>query len=120
MTTSFILDQLPRRMAELGYGENFRTKMQTLVIPAGATKQFRWYNVRAFFPAENLPRTGKSIMIESDFGVWESSGKFSRLQHEHTGKVTITNFQTTPVMLTVILAIPYEADAGSQTLTIAN
>jgi hypothetical protein len=87
MNILFALEYIPRRMRELGYGDNYVMRYH----------HFRIENSEAIdFDATDdlllLINPEVSIRLESVNGIFDTGDEAVRqLQHEHTGKVKIIN-----------------------------
>lgn len=106
MTTSFIQEYIPVRMREMGFGRRFRTLMRTKYIGGGATLTLNAWNVWVYFPYELLA-TAPNITVESNFAFMDlSAGKHNEQGFEHTGKITITNRDAGPAVVSFLMAVP--------------
>jgi hypothetical protein len=102
MNFSFALDSIPRRMKEMGYGENYLTRYRHVRIEKTPATVFKAHNQLLLF-IEPLD----SIKIESEKGVYNMlDTKVNEQQHEHSGIVTITNSNGGAVYILFIQVIP--------------
>lgn len=88
MNLAFALDFIPRRMSELGFGEDYITRYRHVlvedktVLTINANNQFMYF----ISPEEmNLSiRSKRGVFSLSDYSINEQ-------QHEHSGKIEINN-----------------------------
>ncbi len=86
MYLAFALDHIPRRMCELGFGDNYLTRYRHMfsedktVLTINAENQY-WYFIEP---------TG--LKIESERGMFDLNDEAINIQqHEHSGKIKISN-----------------------------
>ena len=86
MNLAFALDYIPRRMSEMGFGNNYATRYRHLLVEdktyimIDADNQY-WY----FIEPDDLK-------IESERGVFDLADKTINIQqHEHSGKIKVSN-----------------------------
>jgi hypothetical protein len=122
MNLAFAMDYIPRRMREMGYGENYLTRYRHLrvgsesggyvgagggvggaaVITVGSTITVKAHNQIWLFiePITN-------IVVESDKGVFNlADNTINEQQHEHSGVIKITNNTTSVVYALFLQVIP--------------
>lgn len=101
MNIAFALDYIPRRMMELGYGLDYTTRYLHLRIEKGQTLVLRAYNqlMLLIVPESN-------IRIISSRGIFDSSDTTINIQqHEHSGKISITNKDRTANTLVLLIQV---------------
>lgn len=86
MYLAFALDHIPRRMCELGFGNNYLTRYRQIfsednkTVSIDADNQY-WYFIEP-----------DGLKIESERGAFDINDTTINIQqHEHSGKITITN-----------------------------
>ena len=86
MYLAFALDHIPRRMSELGFGNNYLTRYRQIYsdpakkVRIDADNQY-WYLIEP-----------DAIKVESQRGVFDlSDTAINMQQHEHSGKIIVTN-----------------------------
>jgi hypothetical protein len=88
MNLAFALDFIPRRMNELGFGEDYITRYRHVLVEDNATLTFNAYNQFMYFitPEEmNLSiRSKRGVFNLTDYSINEQ-------QHEHSGKIEVIN-----------------------------
>lgn len=87
MTVNFALEYIPRRMNELGYGNEYHLRLKYLTFGPLETKTLEAYNQLVI-----VIDIGYYMKIESDMGVidWVDN-TLKEYQYEHTGPITLTN-----------------------------
>jgi len=87
MTPDLALEYIPRRMEELGYGNNYFLRFAHLVLQP---QEVRFIEASCeFFILVEEPQ---NVTIDSDMGVFDLSNTVANeLQYEHQGAITITN-----------------------------
>jgi hypothetical protein len=107
MTIDFVMQTIPRRMAELGFGDNYRYRVRSVLVPGNGEVVMRSWNTWNYFPLEYLDRAF-GLVVESDVGYLDiASAKFSENQFEHTGKITLRNSSAQPVHCHLIAVTPF-------------
>ena len=88
MTQEFALLHIPRRMEELGHGNNYFTPMpQHYSLYAGEVRTIDAYNEYFF-----LTNADNDISISSEFGMFDvTDDSLNQQLYEHQGKIIITN-----------------------------
>jgi hypothetical protein len=87
MNMAFALDYIPRRMKELGYGENYLTRYRQVSVSPGTPLIIEAYNQLLLFvdPLDGVIVQSKRGKLNlNDYSITEQ-------QHEHNGKVTVTS-----------------------------
>ena len=93
---------IPRRMRELGFGDNYFIRFKHFVMQPGETKEVDADN-EYFFLVDRPDNVG----IQSSFGIFDLSfDKTDEQSYEHTGKIEIVNYASTLNHLQFIQAIP--------------
>lgn len=102
MYLSFALDYIPRRMRELGFGENYAIRYRQIYIADSDTIKIEGENqLWIFIEPEGV------LKIESQRGVYDMTDTAINIQqHEHAGKFTVTNNSGRAVHALFIQAIP--------------
>lgn len=92
MNISLALEYIPKRMEELGHGNQYHIRFRHMVLQAGETRAIASYN-QFFILVEASP----DIRVESDSGVYDlSEDMVNEYQYEHSGELVLTNYS--PVM----------------------
>ncbi len=87
MTTDLALEYIPRRMKELGYGDNYSLRFIHLVLQPSEVRQLE--ATCEFFILVEEPQ---NVTVDSDMGIFDlSSSLTNELQYEHQGNITVTN-----------------------------
>lgn len=87
MTINLALEYIPRRMEELGYGNNYYIRFRHLVLKDGEKQ-----NVDAFNQLYILVEETKDVIVSSDLGLFDlSSQNANEMQYEHQGQITISS-----------------------------
>ncbi len=93
MTPELINEYISRRMKELGYGDNFHTRLRHFVLAPSEVR-----TIDAHLQLFLLPTPKEGVRIESDIGYYDlSDTATNELQYEHQGTITMTNL--TPLSL---------------------
>jgi hypothetical protein len=102
MTVEFALDFIPRRMRELGYGENYITRWRHLQIEPSQTLKLEGSN--EYFLLIN---PGSNFAVRSKTGVFDlADAGVNEQQYEHRGKTQIKNRAETTQLILFIQVIP--------------
>jgi hypothetical protein len=100
MTEVFILDQIPKRMRQLGY-RNWHTRYRELTLLGNSRISIFAYN-ELWFIVDNPV----GLIVDSDYGVYDSTGNSSNENtHQHKGGITIENPESSPRKVTFIQVI---------------
>jgi len=87
MNIVLAMEYIPRRMRELGVGDNYYLRFKHLVLKANEVIELNAYNEYYL-----LVEDAEDVSIESDTGLFDlSDGNTNELQYEHQGSITITN-----------------------------
>jgi hypothetical protein len=87
MTTDLALEYIPRRMKELGYGDNYSLRFAHFVLQANQT-----VNVDASCQFFILVEEPANMDIESDNGIFNLAlASTNEMQYEHQGQIILTN-----------------------------
>lgn len=99
MTVEFALDYIPRRMQELGFGNNYLTRWRHFYIGTGETIRIDGEN-ELFM----LITTSNAIRVKSKFGIYDLGDTgINEMQYEHRGKIEVTS--ASPAGHTLVLFI---------------
>ena len=110
MTVGFAIDFIPRRMRELGHGDNYLTRWRNLQIDPLATLKIRADNEYYYLISRNA-----SIMVSSKYGVYDRNNtNLSELQYEHRGFIQVKNQMDSPQFVLFIQVIPHTLQKLSQ------
>ena len=103
MNIAFALDYIPRRMNELGYGENYITRYRQISLDTKFPTVINAYNQLLLFidPVDGIQvKSKRGVLNYSDTTVTEQ-------QHEHSGKVVVsTATYGKPPIVVFIQVIP--------------
>jgi hypothetical protein len=88
MTIDLALQYIPKRMLELGYGEDeYAIRFRHLVLTAGEQRA-----IDAFNQLYILVEQTEDISIRSELGLYDlSATNVNELQYEHQGQIKIKN-----------------------------
>jgi len=87
MTPALAIEYIPRRMKDLGYGENYYLRFINMVLQAG---EVRITEASAEFFI--LIEDPKNVSVESEMGIFNATlTTINEMQYEHQGQITITN-----------------------------
>ena len=107
MTTAYIQDIIPARMAEMGFGERYRVEHRTAYLPGNARVTIRAWNAWVWLPSEAFTPLMR-VSVESNFGCLDNMATdLTKRQHEHTGRITVKNLDSIGTFLTMIVATPH-------------
>jgi hypothetical protein len=102
MTEEYTLQLIARRMQDLGFGKNYITETQHLVLQANELLEIEAYNQFYF-----LVKQVDNVRVRSDFGFFDLSFAFTNKQdYEHQGFIAIQNFSNTINHVLFIQVIP--------------
>ncbi len=102
MTVNLALEYIPRRMGELGFGNNYVLRFRHLVLQANETLSLDAQN--QFFI---LVEEADGISVESPGGMFDlSSTVTNEMQYEHQGKITVRNQTVRIIHARFIQVIP--------------
>ncbi len=86
MTEEFILQHIPRRIKQLGY-TNYHIQYKDFFIRSTSSVRIEAFNELYFIVGD--PR---GIVIESDYGIYDSTGLvFCDNEHQHKGEIILSN-----------------------------
>ena len=115
MKTELALASIPRRMNELGYGDNYIPHHRHLRIPAEGEIKIN-AATEIYFLVEEETLTFSRVeydgadgifRVESESGVYDlSDKKVDEMQHEHTGTITVKNHSRIDLFVKFIQVIP--------------
>ncbi len=110
MTTDLALEYIPRRMKELGYGDNYTLRFAHLVLQSQEVRQLE--ASCEFFILVEEPQ---NVTIDSDMGIFDLGySATNELQYEHQGIITITNYGNAIVNVRFIQVIPKNTNNQQQ------
>ncbi len=103
MTVEFALDFIPRRMRELGYGENYITRWRHLQIEGKGSLKIESNNEIYL-----LINPSNQVAVRSKIGNFDlGDPTINEMQYEHKGKIQIRNKQDdAPLFVLFIQVIP--------------
>lgn len=103
MTEAFATWHIPRRMKDLGHGENyFAPTHKHYSLYAGEVRTIDAYNEYFFLIDADI-----EITISSEFGEYDlNNDKINEQQQEHQGKIILTNSSDTVKQIKFIQVIP--------------
>jgi hypothetical protein len=86
MNLAFALDHIPRRMHEMGFGDNYLTRYRHFIVKDKKTVIISAHNQYWYFIEP------EGLKIESERGVFDMDDTTINMQqHEHSGKIKIVN-----------------------------
>lgn len=102
MYLAFALDYIPRRMRELGFGENYLTRYRQIFIKDKTSLVIDADNqLWMFIEPDSV------VTINSPRGVYDMNDTtINQQQHEHSGKITVSNDSGRDTYILFIQAIP--------------
>lgn len=98
MTEPFALQYIPRRMKQLGYGDDYFLAFRHFIIPALDSLDINAGDELfiQLSPLGNLRTDELRITVESEFGFFdEGAGGANEMVYEHRGRIRITNLSDT-------------------------
>lgn len=104
MTTDLALEYIPRRMKELGYGDNYSIQFRHFVLPVMT-------EINESFPNQLLIliEPSEAIVVKSDTGIFDATiDNINELQYEHSGEVQMVNYTIVTQHARFIQVIPNE------------
>jgi hypothetical protein len=102
MTEAFALDYIPRRMQELGYGNNYYIRFEHYVLQPNEHMDLTAYN--QFYL---LVQAVENLNIKSDFGMFDLSfDRSNKQQYEHQGYISIHNYSASVNHVRFIQVVP--------------
>ena len=88
MTINLAIEYIPRRMKELGVGNNYHLRFRHLVLQPGEQLEIPAFN-QLFILVEEV----SDISINSEFGAFDlSMGNTNEMHYEHQGQIKIKNY----------------------------
>jgi hypothetical protein len=111
MTIELAIEYIPKRMEELGYGNNYNIRFRHFVLQAKETQ-----NIDADNQLFILIEANDAMSVKSDFGIYDLAAlNVNELQYEHQGNMDITNYGNTTLHVRFIQIIPKkENHAGNK------
>lgn len=102
MNTNFAIDYIPRRMRELGFGNQYLTRWRQFQVLGGETLHIDADN--EYFL---LIEPSNLIGVRSKFGVYDQDDEgINEMQYEHRGKIDVVNKSEDPLLVLFIQIIP--------------
>jgi len=102
MNIQLAVEYIPRRMHELGYGDQYNIRFRHFVLQPAEERKIDGLN-QLFLLIDPLD----SIAVISDFGLYDSTASnVNELQYEHQGCIRIINYATTIQPVRFIQIIP--------------
>ncbi len=87
MTIALALEYIPRRMRELGFGNEYYLRFRHFVLSPGEMREEEGYN--QFFILVEEP---VDVSVNSEFGVFDLSlANANEMSYEHQGLIKIQN-----------------------------
>jgi hypothetical protein len=103
MTTDFVIAYVRRKMKEEGHGDKYLLAFREIKLRAKESIVIKAIGQYYYFVAGFTT----DITIVSDTGVYDQvTDKTNEIQHEHTGKITITNKLNPILHLQFIVVTP--------------
>lgn len=115
MKTELALFLIPKRMKEMGYGENYIPDHKHIRLPAGKEVKINAANEFYFlieedaltFSSSRYEGSDSLFRIVSDSGIYDlAEKKADEMQHEHTGNITVKNLTKIDLFVKFIQVIP--------------
>jgi len=102
MTVEFALDYIPRRMRELGFGNDYLTRWRHLELDPEEVLKIDADNEFFYLISPGLV----DITVHSKFGTFNLKDiGITELQYEHRGKIEVTNFSTAERALVLFIQV---------------
>ena len=102
MNIQLAVEYIPRRMQELGHGDQYNIRFRHFVLHPEEERKIDAIN-QLFLLIEPLD----SVAVISDFGVYDSTASnVNELQYEHQGCISIINYATIIQSVRFIQIIP--------------
>ena len=102
MTVALALEYIPKRMNELGFGNDYYIRFRHLVIQANEELEIDAYN-QFYLLVEDVV----DASIVSEFGLYDLAEENTNEQlYEHQGAITIKNYSSSTNHLRFIQVIP--------------
>lgn len=102
MNINFALEYIPRRMEELGHGDNYALRLRHLVLKPNERLEIDAYNQLYVLIEE-----AEDVHIESLTGIFDLSIKnANEMQYEHQGSISIRNLSEINRHVRFIQVIP--------------
>jgi hypothetical protein len=106
MTIDLALEYIPRRMKELGYGDEYHLQLRHLVLRPHERRK-----VHAINQLYILIEPSEMLCIKSDSGVFDlTKDLYNELQYEHQGNIRLRNYSILPLHARFIQVIPKMKD----------
>ena len=86
MSEEFILQHIPRRIAQLGY-RSYHIQYKDFFIRSASTFRIEAFNELYFIIGDPM-----GIVVESDYGIYDSTGLvLCDNEHQHKGEIILSN-----------------------------
>ena len=109
MTIELAIEYIPRRMQELGYGNQYTIRFRHYVLQPKERKK-----IHADSQLFILIEPNDTVSIKSDFGIYDLAAlNVNELQYEHQGNIRIRNYAGVTQHLRFIQIIPKTTNNGS-------
>ena len=111
MNIELAIEYIPRRMEELGYGNNYNIRFRHYVLQPKERKKIHADN-QLFI----LVEANDAVSVKSDFGMYDLTAlNVNELQYEHQGNIRIRNYAGVTQHVRFIQIIPKnENHAGNK------
>lgn len=88
MTIQLAIEFIPKRMQELGYGDQYNIRFRHFVLQPKERRKIHAANQLFLLIDPN-----DSVAVVSDFGVYDlTASNVNELQYEHQGSIRIRNY----------------------------
>lgn len=102
MTTALALEYIPRRMKELGYGNNYSMRLRHFVLRPGEKRK-----LSAHAEIFLLVCSPEYISVKSEYGIYDPlSTAINEQQYEHQGIIRMRNYSSQFQSVQLIQLIP--------------
>lgn len=102
MTINLALEYIPRRMEELGFGDDYYLRFRHFVLQAAEQLEVPAFN--QFFI---LVEEAEDVSVKSEFGIFDLSLKnANEMLYEHQGQITLQNYTSGIKHIRFIQVIP--------------
>ncbi len=102
MTINLALEYIPRRMEELGFGDDYYLRFRHFVLQAAEQLEVPAFN--QFFI---LVEEAEDVSVKSEFGIFDLSLKnANEMLYEHQGQITLQNYNSGITPTRCIQVIP--------------
>ncbi len=110
MTVGFALEMIPRRMKELGHGDNYLLKWRHMQLDASTEIEIRSHADFHYLIAPN-----ESIIVMSNMGCFDlQDTAINEFQYEHRGNIKVRNKSAKQAQVLFIQATPKHCKPNSK------